>query len=363
MKILLVNDHFDIGGVTTVTKNLSAGFCALGHKTYLLGTHKGTYAGNQAEEETVYSVDCSRSGRLLILPQIFKIRKIVHMIAPDLIITNKDHVGFLFAIMKLFGWIDAPIIHNPQTTVSLVYKNSKRPLQKLMMRLCRRLFARLEHIVNSSRNAAEDTADFYKTGKVPVIYNAIVRQNDFYLDRPNPFLHKNGINVVACGRLAVEKNYPLMLRAFAVAKRENADLYLTILGDGKEKGSLENLAEQLSLQSSVTWGGRTENVQDYMFHADMFWMTSLYEGLPTVMVEALSQGCPVLSVDCPYGPAEILENGRYGCLVESYDVDINARALLDALSRKRCDREFYRARAKDFDITKAARNYLELLEK
>jgi len=86
-----------------------------------------------------------------------------------------------------------------------------------------------------------------------------------------------------------------------------------------------------------------------MAHCDLFWLTSLFEGFGVVLVEALSVGASILSVDCPHGPREILAEGRYGRLVSSFDVEENARELLEVIDSPRPDPALHKLRALDFE--------------
>ena len=140
--------------------------------------------------------------------------------------------------------------------------------------------------------------------------------------------------LVAAGRLVPQKDYPTMLRALKII-RQRHDARLMILGEGEQRPRLEGLVKELGLESYVSMPGIVKNPYAYMARADLFVMSSAWEALPTVLIEALALGAPVVSTDCVNGPREILQDGRYGALVPVGDVSALAEAVAAALSAPR----------------------------
>jgi glycosyltransferase involved in cell wall biosynthesis len=105
-----------------------------------------------------------------------------------------------------------------------------------------------------------------------------------------------------------------LIDAFA-RLRETRPAHLIILGEGEERARLESLVQELQLASDVALPGFVQNPYAYMHRAAVFVLSSIWEGLPNSVIEALACGCPVVSTDCPNGPAEILDGGKYGHLV------------------------------------------------
>ena len=136
--------------------------------------------------------------------------------------------------------------------------------------------------------------------------------------------------VLGVGRLSRIKNFPLLLRAFAKARRELA-MHLMILGEGKQRPELLRLARQLGIAEDVELLGFQANPYPYMRGADLFVLSSSWEGFGNVLVEAMACGTPVASTDCPSGPSQILQGGRYGALVPVDNDDALARAILTSL--------------------------------
>jgi glycosyltransferase involved in cell wall biosynthesis len=104
-----------------------------------------------------------------------------------------------------------------------------------------------------------------------------------------------------------------------------------VLGEGEMRPALEALTVELGLQESVSLLGNVSNPYVFMAKSAVFVLSSRYEGLPTVLVEAMACGCPVVSTDCPSGPSEILNDGEYGHLTPPGDPDALAAAILDVL--------------------------------
>ena len=131
------------------------------------------------------------------------------------------------------------------------------------------------------------------------------------------------------------------------------------MGEGKQRGELESLTRQLDIADDVAMPGYFSNPYAAFAHAALFVLSSDWEGLPTVLIEALACGCPVVATDCPSGPAEILADGRFGELVPPGDVDALASAMARSLERP-APTETLRARGADFSLGRSVARYLDL---
>lgn len=162
---------------------------------------------------------------------------------------------------------------------------------------------------------------------------------------------------ITAGRLNRQKDHPTLLRAFR-ATRERLASRLVILGGGPERARLEALADNLGIASDVAFLGHVENPYAYMARSDLFVLSSLWEGFPNVLAEALTVGVPIVSTACPHGPEEILKQGEYGDLVPVGDWQALAGVMTRSLEghARPFDREAACAR---FDINTAAWKYLQ----
>ena len=158
------------------------------------------------------------------------------------------------------------------------------------------------------------------------------------------------------------KNQELIIRAYNKIKNRS-NTKLLILGQGEKKEELQTLANNLGIGDDVIFLGWRKNPFNIISQCDLFVLSSDWEGLPLVIIEAMSFGIPVISTDCPSGPREILENGKYGVLVKPKDED----KLADAISKLLSDRqlrselsELGKRRANEFSLKKMLDNYEEL---
>ncbi len=202
-----------------------------------------------------------------------------------------------------------------------------------------------------------------KPDKMHVIHNPIVSSD--LIDKaaqpcPHPWATDTGVPLIlAVGRLATAKNYPMMLRAFAILRRQRR-ARLLILGNGQARDSLAALIVELGVSGDVELHGYSANPYAFMSRASLFVLSSSWEGFPTVLVEALACGSPVVSTDCPSGPREILLDGELGALVPVGDDAALAEAMMRALDAP-ARRETLMARGRGFSVERAADAYARLL--
>ena len=223
-------------------------------------------------------------------------------------------------------------------------------------------FRKATHVVAVSHGVAKDLASlaWMEEGDFRVIYNPAATRGVHGIEKlpRDTGPRENGL-VLAVGSLKEQKNHALLIRAFAALNKKMA-CRLRILGDGPLRGTLEALIKECGMEASIELPGFVDDPSSEYLSAHVFVLSSDYEGFGNVIVEALEHGVPVVSTDCPSGPREILEDGKYGTLVPVGDVDALAAAMDDALSREH-DREALKRRAQDFSVDKAADAYLDLL--
>jgi glycosyltransferase involved in cell wall biosynthesis len=168
---------------------------------------------------------------------------------------------------------------------------------------------------------------------------------------------------VAVGRLTRQKNYPLMLDAFAAARQRGAQQHLVIIGDGEDRAMLEQRVRESSVADAVHFLGHRDNPFPYIQHATALILSSLWEGFGLVLIEAMSLGVPCIAVDCPSGPAEILDGSKYGLLVPPDNPAALASAFVKLTQSGVRDHysSLSRQRANDFTLTRMAQRYRPLL--
>lgn len=227
------------------------------------------------------------------------------------------------------------------------------PRDRIARWLSRRLYPSADRIIAVSDGVADSIADHTAVERedISVLYNPIDVAS--IRDRARqPVSHRwfedDEVEVVLfLGRLEEQKDLPTWLRAFERVHERNPDARAVIAGKGPMREDVLALADDLGLRDVVSMPGYVENPYGYFRQADVFLLSSRLEGLPTVLIEALACGCPVVATDCPSGPREILDGGTYGRLVSMGDVDGLADAVLETLADPMSSDEL-EARADDF---------------
>ena len=198
--------------------------------------------------------------------------------------------------------------------------------------------------------------------RVTTIYNPVITSEFETLAQEKPdhpwMTVEEPPVILACGRLASQKDYPTLLRAFA--RLENEHIRLVILGKGKLEMALKALSCELDIAQRVSFAGWVSNPLAFMSRVRLFVLSSRWEGLGNVLIEAMGCGCPVVSTDCVAGPREILEDGRWGELVAVGDDQALAQAIERALAQEP-DREALRRRASFFSVDRTVDQYEKVL--
>lgn len=260
------------------------------------------------------------------------------------------------------------LVISQRTQLSVAITNSKLPILRrrpLLAWMTRRYYPRADAIVAVSDGVADDLAAVahLPRERVVTVYNptdlAAIAQRAAE-PAPHPWLADGGAPViVAVGRLAAQKDFSTLLRAFARLRTQRA-ARLLILGEGRLRAPLEALAAELGVADAVALPGYAQNPFAALARADLYVMSSRYEGLPGALIQALACGCRIVSTDCPSGPAEILDHGRYGLLTPVGDVEALAGAMQTALAAPP-DPPRQRERAAFFSVPRAVDAYLDLL--
>lgn len=244
---------------------------------------------------------------------------------------------------------------------------------RVLLLLMRWIYPLADRVAANSADGAADLAETIgmPLSRVRVLYNPTFDPrilSDAEAEAPYPFLVErkgSGIPVVvAVGRLAPQKDFATLIRAFARV-RKRLPCRLLVLGEGPERGALEALARELGIESDVSLPGFAGNPHAAVRRADLFVLSSLFEGLPNALIEAVALGVPCVSTDCLSGPREILLDGRGGTLVPVEDPERLAAAIADALEhpdRARALLSVARSGLHRFDSRAAAKAYLNCME-
>ena len=348
------------GGVERVLVNLARGFVDQGLSVDLvLVKAEGAFMSLVPPEVRIVNL----GGKRLIssLPSLVNY---LQQNRPAALLSTMQDINLVALWSRRLAGVSTRVVVSVHNTVSQESQNSTQLKRRFAPYLARWFYPWADAIVTVSQGAAEDLARLgLSSERIKVIYNPVVTPELFEkVNEPidHPWFQSGSPPVIlGVGRLEKQKDFPTLIRAFAQVQQQRP-ARLMILGEGKERPSLEALVQELGLGENVSLPGFVSNPYAYMARATVFVLSSLFEGLPTVLIEALAVGTRVVSTNCESGPAEILANGQYGKLVAVGDVKGIAEAIISTLESP-CDSEALRRRAAEFSLEKALTQYRQVL--
>jgi glycosyltransferase involved in cell wall biosynthesis len=298
----------------------------------VLAQREGPYLAEVPESVRVVDLQASR-----VLTSLPALRRYLRSARPHSLLSVMKHANIVALWARRLAGVPTRIVVSERVALSPNVEHASDWSTRLMPHVIRMFYPWADSIVAVCHGVADDLAN--RTGlprkDIDVIYNPIVTPD---LKRrahgpvEHPWLQPGEPPVVlAVGRFQPQKDFPTLLRAFARV-RQSRPARLMLLGDGPERPALEALIATLGLEPDVTLPGFVTVPYPYMARASVFVLSSGWEGLPGVLIEALYCGAPLVSTDCPTGPREILRDGRYGRLVPVGDEVALAQAIDMALA-------------------------------
>jgi glycosyltransferase involved in cell wall biosynthesis len=285
---------------------------------------------------------------------------------PSLLLVAQHHTIVAAVLARRLAGSRVPLVAVQHNTLSEVCRNSRYRLTRWFIPTALRLLLpQAETIGAVSEGVASDLAATLglPRSRVTVLYNPVVGEGLVARAAEatgHPWLERKEVPVVlAVGSLIERKDFPTLIQAFAQLVRRRP-ARLIVLGEGPERPRLERLVGEFGLADLVALPGFVPNPLAYMAKADVLALSSRVEGMPTVIVEALACGTPIVATDCPHGPAELLGDGVYGRLVTVGDAAAFADALAATLAEPR-DPERQRSRAAEFAVDRAVEHYVRLI--
>lgn len=378
------------GGMERVVMTLAKAFAERGHRvTVLVGVPSGALRNHVPPTVHLVPLDlCSHLGARLwamaadpggigcMLPLLISasprmlrhLRSLVSFLRtnkPDMLIAVGTQSNLTALWAKRFSGVTTKIAVSEHNTLSLVAKHGRPWFRRSYPAMVRRAYPHADAIIAVSQGVADDLSrvTMIPRERITAIYNPVVSaelvaKSQVPLDHPWLRTGEPPL-ILGIGRLHRQKDFPTLLRAFARV-REVCPTRLVLLGEGAERHALEQLAADLHLTADLSLPGFVDNPFPWLARANVFVLSSIWEGFANVLVEALACGCPVVSTDCPSGPAEILDRGIYGPLVPVGDEQALAKAILSVLQCP-IDRARLRARAAIFSLDAAVDRYLEII--
>jgi len=352
-----------IGGAQRVTVTLANALPEYGIPTdVVLSWSDGPLADDLTDDVRVVALGSKRVPSLGIATSI-----------PDLArYLSRERPSVLFSQMTYASLAALSAVELARADVALFgvehseYASRSSAKDRLVASVMRYAYPRMDGLLAVSKGVAESVVAVTNLDRndVTVVANPVDVESvraEADEDPKHHWLATESLDVVlAVGRFDPRKDYPTLIRAFARVHERRPSTRLVILGDGPRMDELTRLAGEYDVEDVVAFPGSVRNPYSYMTRASLLALSSRSEGLPTVLIEALTCGCPIVSTDCSTGPREILDDGTYGQLVPVGDSAALARAICSTLDAE-IDEASLRARAERFSTERVAKEYAALI--
>lgn len=324
----------------------------------------GAYESRLASDVPVHVLTHGiASSTLSIMAAVPVLRRLVASTRPDVLCSVQDHANIAAVVATRGLARPAPLVLSVQVPLREQCRREPSLYNHAVLTAVRSLYRSASRIIALSRGVAHDLCSLEPRLEpiTTVVYNAALDdQVRLGAAQPAPRSNESGERiVVACGRLTYQKGFDILLEAVA-RLRQSLPVRLWLLGEGPDRVALEQKARSLGIADVVTFWGFQSNPFAYMAAADVFVLSSRYEGFGNVIVEAMACGAPVVATDCPHGPSEIITPEVNGLLVPPEDPESLARAIVRVLSDERLRETLQRngrTRAMDFDACRIAAAY------
>ncbi|AEH36949.1 glycosyltransferase [Halopiger xanaduensis] len=354
-KVTLFIGDLSIGGAERVTVNLANQLSENGHQVEVLVISQQGKLINELSPDV----------RLSVLPvnrmlwSIIPLAKHLRQSQSDVIIPMMAGPNILTILSRKIS------LTSPQVIVTEHINRTNNYHNELHDIFPKYLYKYADNVVGVSEGVTEHIKDWAKIDpdKVTTIYNPVVNEGITKISPQTPSEFKrNSKTILGVGRHTPQKDFKTLIRSFAILSKEySEDVQLIILGKGECTSEYKSLAGRLNIREDVYFPGFVDDPFQYMSNADVFCLSSRLEGLANVLIEAMACGTPVVSTDCPSGPAEVLKNGKYGKLVPIEDPEAMKSALITTLENP-ISAEKLKKRAQDFSIEESTKKYEALFE-
>jgi glycosyltransferase involved in cell wall biosynthesis len=355
MKIALLAPDLDGAGAQRVMLDLAAGLSEAGADVELVVV-RAEGPLRTAIPPGVRLVDLGARRAATALPAL---ARYFRRARPSAAVACLNHVNVITVLAAQLARTQTRVVVTQHNQLSTATRHKTTLRARLLPRFLAVPFRRADAIVAVSSGVADDLAVTLGIARaaIKVIYNPIdFARLRFAAQQPGDvdWPRGDGPRIVAAGRLTPQKDFATLLEAVALVP----EVRLLVLGEGHEKARLDALVDQLGLADRVRLAGFVDNPFPAFAASDLFVLSSRWEGLPTVLIEALALAPRVVATDCPSGPREILDGGAFGHLVGVGDPAALAAAIRDALANPPVDAHPALVRYERSDVT---RQYLDVI--
>ncbi len=330
MKICIVTPLFAISGVPLAQIRFARAWAAKGYEVDLLiGRIDPEY-----QFPDVTGINLLNLNRRNVRGMFFPLVQYFRSVKPDVVFSAEDHLNTIVLLAAIFSRSKAKISGSSRVTPFDTYSNVPFTKRWFLKHITRSVMWRADALTCVSKDMVAQYRIVFNSPPHVCVYN-IVDDSRSRLRMTEKVEHewllrKDCPVLVAAGRLAPWKGFADLIRAMGILSRRRR-VRLLILGDGPLRSELEALITELDLSDVVSLLGYVENPLKFFVHADVFVLSSYVEGLPNVLVEAMMCGCTPVSTNCPTGPRELLQDGKYGYLVPVHDPVAMAAGIERAL--------------------------------
>lgn len=354
-----IGSSFGGGGIERITANLAHGFVNHDIQVDLITAPDSPHLWRMPTETRIIDLKAPTvSGCLPGLVHYLRRER------PDALLASDHYSNEIAVLAKVIARVPTRVVVSEHNQLSKTSRNATRPKEQLAPIFARFLYPWADGIVAVSHGVAEDLAAtaFLPRESVQTIYNPVINP-EMLASAKEPLDHPWFVPgevpvILGVGKLEAQKDFPNLIRAFAKVRRSQPSR-LVILGWGPDRPDLEALIQELGLEADVELPGYIQNPYAYMARSAVLALSSAWEGLPTVLIEAMALGTPVVSTDCESGPAEILAGGKYGALAPVGDSETLADCILDVLAGK--PKVVDASWLKQFELETATQQYLSVL--
>lgn len=368
IKVLLVSKSID-GGTGTYIENLlklkkefKFAVLTLENPSYRKFPYKFSFFAPHGYYPALYKLQFKNI--LSFVKEIYWLRKKIKEIKPEIILSVDIHANLLSMINKLFFYPTTSVILTSHSgfSNSILEKSSK--LLGFFLKVCASFFYRKANLVISvSKGVAKEIRSTLFLNKTPiVIHNGIPLKKQFALTP----LKKNAPVFLVVSRLNKQKDLETIFRAFSKVLKKIPLATLLIAGEGEEKSKLLKLSKKLNISKNIVFGGWVKNVSSFLKKGNIFIISSKREGFPYSLIEAMGNSKAIIATDTPYGPREILVNGKYGKLVDVGNIKKLAKEMLSFSTNNAKYLKYAKLafkRSKDFSIDQMLQKYEKVLLK
>lgn len=329
------------GGAERVMVTLACEFAAKGYLVDLvLAKAEGPYLDEIPKTVNLIDLKATR-----VFFSLFGLVRYLRKEKPVALLSSVINANVIAVAAKKISNVSTRVILRESNTLSANVGKHKGISEKIMPFMARLFYPLSDQVIAVSNGVATDlmTEIGLPENKLTVIYSPVVssfmfRKSDEELD--HPWFKKNQPPVVlGVGRLSRQKGFDVLIQA-VIKARETTPIRLIILGEGSDRNKLKKIIEENNLENEISLPGFITNPFPYMKNAAVFVLSSRWEGLPNVLIQAMVLGTAVISTNCPSGPDEILESGKWGDIVNVDDVIGLAESICKVIaqgSRVNCE--------------------------